>query len=148
MGHELGHRLVTALLLEHDPAARDAARPEVRARDPWDEAHGPRLICARCGHPISAGGWALEVAGAHGHSFVNPHGYLYRVGCFRHAPGCAPQGEAQSEYSWFPGYSWQIAVCGGCGAHLGWAFAGREPAFHGLILDRLTPQGPAGEGRS
>ncbi len=31
-------------------------------------------------------------------------------------------------------------MCRGCGAHLGWHFEGRDPAFHGLILDRLEAE--------
>lgn len=26
------------------------------------------------------------------------------------------------EFSWFPGYTWQLALCGQCNAHLGWKF--------------------------
>jgi hypothetical protein len=86
---------------------------------------------------VTSPAWALAVAGAHEHRFVNPHGFLFQVGCFREAPGCAPEGGEHEEYTWFPGWRWQIARCAGCAAHLGWAFVGRDPRFHGLVLDRL-----------
>jgi hypothetical protein len=133
------------LLLEHDAPA-DARRPEARTRDPWGGADGGLLLCARCAHPVTAGGWAREVAGRHDHSFVNPHGYLFRIGCFRLAPGCVPQGEELGEYTWFPGYRWQIAHCGGCDTHLGWGFAGSDDRFHGLVLECLVQQGPGEPG--
>ncbi len=134
-------------LLDKDaPAA--TKRPEAKLRDPWDGAEGGRLLCRRCGLAITASGWAREVAGAHEHSFVNPHGYLFRIGCFRRAPGCAPHGEEHAEYTWFPGYTWQMAQCGRCSVHLGWGFRGRSDAFHGLVLDRLVREarGEPGEG--
>lgn len=124
-------------LLEHDAPA-STRRPQARAEDPWSGAEGGRLLCARCGHPVTALGWARDVAGGHHHSFVNPHGYLYRIGCFGLAPGCTPRGEVVAEYTWFPGYAWQIAHCGGCDTHLGWGFVGRADRFHGLVLDRLV----------
>ena len=134
------------LLDEHAPAGVLGTR--VRPVDPWDEAEGSRLLCGKCGHAITVAGWSLQVAGAGEHSFVNPHGYLYRIGCFRLAPGCVPWGEEHAEYSWFPGTTWQIAHCGGCGAHLGWSFPGTDTRFHGLILDRLVQEarGAGGEG--
>ena len=63
---------------------------------------------------------------------------MYRIGCFRRAPGCAQAGEPTFEYTWFPGHSWRLALCAGCRAHLGWAFQGGQDAFFGLILDRLV----------
>ncbi len=134
-----------ALLLDERAPVR-GVRTEDRVDDPWHRARGRRLLCARCGAAITAAGWARELGGSHEHSFVNPHGYLYRIGCFVEAPGCAPHGDEVAEYTWFPGYSWQIAQCAGCAAHLGWGFRGRDDGFHGLILDRLVPENPGAEG--
>jgi hypothetical protein len=126
-------------LLERDAPER-SARTRTRGRDPWGASRGPRLLCVRCGHPITAGGWARAVGEAHEHSFVNPHGYLYRIGCFEQAPGCVPEGDEHPEYSWFEGYTWQLAQCGGCRSHLGWAFRRAGDRFHGLILDRVVQE--------
>mgnify|MGYP006971707542 CR=1 FL=1 len=126
------------LLDSADPAGRD--KPATRVRDPWDDAEGGRLLCRFCGSEVTARGWACPVQGCHEHSFVNPHGYLYRIACFRLAPGCVPWGPEIAEYSWFPGATWQIAHCAGCGSHLGWSFRTQEERFHGLIMDRLVEQ--------
>ncbi len=101
------------------------------------------LICASCGERITSIRERLEMNGTHAHTFTNPHGFTFDIGCFRNAPGCKPFGEATEEWTWFQGYAWRVAVCGGCGAHLGWGY---EPAptdpdargFFGLILDRLS----------
>ena len=81
------------------------------------------------------------MAGSHAHRFTNPVGYVYEIGCFRAAPGCGHVGEFIAEHTWFAGYSWQIAVCGGCGEHLGWRYRGAEAGmFYGLITGRLVSE--------
>ena len=82
-------------------------------------------------------------AGRHQHTCINPSGYVYRIACFRTAPGCVGAGAWSTFYSWFRGYAWQIACCGACSMHLGWAFEPDDPAedappFWGLIVDRIT----------
>lgn len=47
-----------------------------------------------------------------------------------------PQGEASAEFTWFPGYQWQIVLCTVCRSHLGWLFSA-DQAFFGLIANRL-----------
>lgn len=104
-----------------------------------------RLFCAACGALVTLGRWRVWVQEDHEHTFFNPAGQVFRIGCFREAPGARPVGPPSSEFSWFRGYRWQVAVCGGCRAHLGWLFtgAGAPPAFFGLILERLTAKGRA-----
>ncbi len=92
---------------------------------------------------ITALFWRLAVAGSHQHVFANPHGHVFEIGCFTAAPGCAAVGLPTSDFSWFPGMIWQVAVCGACGRHLGWRYVqGDGGVFFGLILDRLrqTPE--------
>lgn len=98
---------------------------------------GRRLVCVRCGYSITTEDARIEKNGLHEHSQVNPHGFVWRFGCFAAAPGCAPSSGPSTEFSWFPGYAWQIESCRGCYLHLGWRFLG-EDTFHGLILDRLV----------
>ena len=87
-----------------------------------------------------------SVAGQVLHHRTNPAGVAFTFGCFSAAPGAEPVGEATGRHSWFPGYAWRLALCWGCGTHLGWQFEGAEPTFFGLILDRLTTRrGAAGE---
>lgn len=129
----------------HPLALRDAAtRPPPTAR-PADidaavrRAHGG-LRCVACRRDVTDRDAAIAVHGAHDHHFVNPHGHAFHVGIFKDAPGCALVGPPTDFYSWFPGLAWRFAVCGGCHAHLGWAF-GAAPEFFALILDRLCDAG-------
>ncbi|MBI1731367.1 MAG: hypothetical protein HYR49_01185 [Gammaproteobacteria bacterium] len=95
------------------------------------------LRCRACGWLITTETARCAVGGAHEHQRTNPAGFEFRFGCFRDAPGCGRIGPASGEHTWFAGCVWRIAVCGGCGEHLGWAFSGAD-TFYGLILDRLV----------
>lgn len=81
--------------------------------------------------------------GAHVHLFTNPAGFVYEIGCFASAPGCSHVGSIEDAFSWFPGWSWQIATCAACGVHLGWRYcssgsSGSSGAqFHGVIVAAL-----------
>ena len=116
--------------------------------DQWLERHkaresgGRRIRCARCGHTVSTAEQRIDRAGAHAHRFENPAGLSFRIGCFRHAPGCRCVGEATLEWTWFPGHAWTVAVCRQCGAHLGWGYGPGATGddFFGLILDRLADE--------
>lgn len=53
-----------------------------------------------------------------------------------------------TEFSWFPGYAWQIAVCNSCSTHIGWKFLAltknlKPKAFFGLSCKSLIvlPEG-------
>lgn len=96
------------------------------------------LRCKACKHKITTHTETINVSGAHQHTFANPNGIVFEIGCFKIAPGCRHTGPFTPEFSWFPGYSWQISVCGSCLTHLGWRFVSAEnDFFYGLILDRL-----------
>ncbi len=98
-----------------------------------------RLYCIACKHSITSHGQRAEVQGAHQHTCANPRQINYHIGCFRQAPGCIEIGETTEEYTWFAGYAWQVALCGGCGTHLGWLFQRRgADRFYGLILAQLA----------
>jgi len=92
------------------------------------------LRCAVCDHRITDRGYRIEHSGAHEHTFVNPHGIVHTIGCYSSAPGCAHVGDIVETFSWFPGFSWQIAICGNCQTHMGWVFRCGDEQFHGLIL--------------
>jgi len=99
---------------------------------------GKFILCRRCHQVITSPDERIEMQGAHQHTFANPHGIVYHIGCFKSAAGCGYAGSASDEFSWFKGYSWRVAVCGSCLLHLGWLFIspGSE-SFNGLILDHL-----------
>jgi len=117
-----------------------AAPAKGRAPRPADEEERRRaaaICCAACGHRITTDEERMAINGAHDHQCVNPAGYLFHIGCFATAPGCSARGEPTSEFSWFPGYSWNYAHCGACNQHLGWCFQAGVSRFWGLILARL-----------
>ncbi|MBU1171045.1 MAG: hypothetical protein KKD44_15915 [Proteobacteria bacterium] len=98
---------------------------------------GEFLLCRACMGLVTSASEKIEVNGAHTHSFANPHGLFFDIGCFCHAPGCAYSSESSYEFTWFAGFHWQIAVCRACMAHLGWLFTSSGRRFNGLILDKL-----------
>jgi hypothetical protein len=103
-------------------------------------------FCRYCGTIITSDAQRIERDGEFRHTFANPGGYVFGIGCFGHAPGCVEAGDYTGEHTWFAGFEWCYAVCSGCTSHLGWRYRrsarAREEAFHGLILDRLiAPEG-------
>jgi len=102
------------------------------------DANDPFILCAACRRRITTRDMAAARSGAHRHVFCNPAGMVFRIGLYRHAPGCLTLESSSTEFTWFPGHVWRVACCRGCGTHLGWHFAAvSEDAFFGLILDRL-----------
>lgn len=96
------------------------------------------LICRRCGQLITSSTQRISVAGAHEHTFSNPDGIMFHIGCFGHVQGCLFSGELISQWSWFKGYQWQVTYCSECGLHLGWRFSSGEHVFHGLVLRNIS----------
>jgi hypothetical protein len=99
------------------------------------------IRCRQCRNVIASPEDRIIVQGSHQHTFANPHGIVFEIGCFSAVKGCGHMGPPSDEFSWFAGYSWRVAVCLICLTHLGWLFSspGKE-GFHGLILDRLITQ--------
>jgi hypothetical protein len=101
------------------------------SEDPW-------IRCRHCGNNIARASDRVAVQGAHLHTFANPHGLVFEIGCFREAAGCAMMGAATHEFTWFHGFRWRVAYCGRCLSHLGWKFTSDTGGqFFGLIVDRL-----------
>ena len=99
------------------------------------------IFCRQCRNRITSPAERIEIQGSHRHTFANPHGIVFEIGCFRAAKGCGHAGSASTDFSWFSDFSWRIAVCIQCLTHLGWLFASPDQGhFHGLILDRLITQ--------
>ncbi len=118
------------------PRKKELAPEDARGAVAEDEP-ARVVVCARCEARIADAAAKIEIAGRHVHTCVNPAGIVYRVACYRDAPGCACQGAPSTYFSWFAGYAWQVAVCARCGVHLGWAFVGQS-AFVGLIAERIV----------
>lgn len=97
----------------------------------------PFIRCRECLSPVTRNEDRISVNGAHSHTFANPAGIVYTIGCFRTAEGCGPVGPSSGEFTWFAGHHWRVAICRKCMAHLGWYFSGLDTGFWGLILDHL-----------
>src|SRR5262245_63046183 len=116
-------------------------RPSVEDRAGDDR--GRVLACARCATAVTTTAARRTMAGSHEHTFANPHGIVFRIGCFAEA-SCRAEGEPSRYWTWFPGFDWRTEWCLLCGQHLGWVFESAAARFHGLVLDRLVQGGPDG----
>jgi hypothetical protein len=96
------------------------------------------LVCKICGNTITSEAEGIEINGSHEHTFMNPGGFVFRIGCFFDAAGCAILGVPTVDYTWFPGFSWSCVICSTCLTHLGWHYRSEGKGFFGLILDQLV----------
>ena len=127
----------TLQFFERTPSDLTKVRIKKSTRDQPVSRENRALVCKACGHVITTDGERVSINGQHVHTRMNPGGFEFTFDCFREAPGCRQVGVPTYEHTWFAGYSWQIAVCGGCGEHLGWFFRNQD-GFYGLIEDRLA----------
>lgn len=103
-----------------------------------EEGKEPCIICRFCSHVITTPDTMMDIDGGHCHTFTNPLGVTYSIGCFSAAKGCVNTGDPTLEFTWFPGFAWEYALCGNCRSHLGWYYRSGESGFYGLILNNLT----------
>jgi hypothetical protein len=105
-------------------------------------ASGPEkyILCRQCTQLITTSNEKISVHGSHCHTFANPHGVVFDIGCFQSVTGCGHAGPPSDEFTWFKGFRWRIAVCGMCLTHLGWLFMSDSGgnSFHGLIRNRIV----------
>ena len=87
--------------------------------------------------------FAMSAAGA-AQTFLNPHGFVHEVVTLRWAQHLSVAGPPTTEFTWYPGYAWEIAWCDRCAAHVGWSFTAVddvEPArFWGLRRDSIVEE--------
>lgn len=129
--------MATLVLQFFDVSSKQSKEIEQSLQQETRAQREPSLLCRLCEHLITTESERTEVNGEHLHTCRNPAGFEFTFGCFRQAPGCNAIGKAAYEHTWFAGYSWQIAVCAGCGEHLGWCFR-HSDVFFGLIIDKLV----------
>ena len=84
-------------------------KDEVEEYDSKDKEY---ILCRQCRRIITTPAERIDVQGVHRHTFANPQGIIYEIGCFRAATGCVYAGPATTEWSWFAGYSWRVSVLG------------------------------------
>jgi hypothetical protein len=126
-------------LLERDERGRPVRERLRRSRGESLSGEDAPLVCAACGAAITHRRNAIDVAGAHEHTFVNPAGIIFPIRCFRAAPGCRELGTFTEEFSWFPGFAWRYAFCAACREHLGWVYAAAAGGvFYGFIAEKLV----------
>ena len=120
----------------------DESVPDVDDQLQEDTDIGRSLLCRECLKTVTYEKERIEIHGSHHHTFANPHGIVYEIGCFRSAVGCVYAGRPTGEFTWFRGYRWRIAYCHSCMAHLGWLFVSQSHhQFNGLVLNRLVDSG-------
>lgn len=124
-------------LLLLDPARRKEGKTARSASPERADGTARRILCRACRTELSdrEAVFAMRTAGATG-VFVNPHGFLHEVLTVRRAVNVLPAGMPTAEFTWFPGYAWEIVLCATCHEHVGWQFTAsleREPSlFWGL----------------
>jgi hypothetical protein len=96
-----------------------------------------KVFCRNCLSEIADKDDIIEIEGSAVHYKRNPAGIYFSVICFSKAAGINIAGEYTDEFTWFNGYRWSIALCRGCGYHLGWHYTGTG-SFYGLISGRIT----------
>lgn len=130
-------RAGTVRFFERTPSSLTKLRVKKSTREETANKEKRVLVCKACGHNITTDEDRISINGLHVHTRINPGGFEYTFDCFREASGCRQVGPASYEFTWFAGHCWQVAVCGGCGEHLGWFFRNGS-VFYGLIEGRLV----------
>ncbi len=117
------------------PSAPELVEEEAPEQAPEEEEY---ILCRQCRQAITRPAERITVQGSHQHTFANPHGIVFEIGCFKIAQGCGYAGSPSTEFTWFNGYAWRVSFCIMCLTHLGWVFiADSGDSFHGFILDRI-----------
>lgn len=80
---------------------RDAPSQDILAAS-WEK--DIEYFCAHCGAPVTKGRWEMAINGGFEHVFFNPAGIVFRVLCFKEAPGAIALGAASGQFTWFRGY--------------------------------------------
>lgn len=105
---------------------------------PEKKENKKNILCKTCGKMITSDEEGIAINGSHEHTFMNPRGLVFHIGCFSGADNCHIMGAPTGEYTWFPGFLWCYVVCTGCLTHLGWHYQSGGGGFFGLILDHLV----------
>ncbi|XP_055534051.1 protein cereblon-like [Wyeomyia smithii] len=98
------------------------------------------FLCAKCDLWIAdyADMFAMSNQGVSS-SYCNPSGFVHEtLTVYQTQPNVIrTTTKPSTEFSWFPGYSWQIAICNVCSIHIGWKFVATKRSlkprkFYGL----------------
>ncbi len=142
--NKYGFKPVLTLTIDREYFLKGEASGEIYSSIEDEDRDEPNdkerlILCAECSQAITGDSERIEVNGSHEHTFINPCGLIFQIGCFCRVFGTNISVEATEQWSWFKGYSWRIVCCARCGTHLGWAYMSRGgKRFFGMILSRLS----------
>ena len=105
------------------------------------------LCCRNCGETLAQQSdiFSMCKEGPQG-SYVNPGGYVHETLTLYKVKNILYIGQPSTEYSWFPGYAWQICQCSYCDSHLGWRFTASSSKklhpkkFYGISRRSIRPK--------
>ena len=131
--------LVTGFALRAEEDQKPLSKPTSETHPDTTPSEEERwIVCRQCRQRLTRPSERTDINGSHTHTFANPSGMVFEIGCFRLVSGLQFIGPPSYEFPWFAGHSWQIVICSVCQTHLGWYFRGQGAyQFFGLILDRL-----------
>lgn len=107
------------------------------------------FLCKRCRNKIAMYNDIFAMSkDAVNANYCNPAGYVHETLTVNKTFESAVQmvDRPSTEFSWFPGYAWQIAICKKCFTHVGWKFMAvnnrnlRPRTFFGLSCKSLIVQ--------
>lgn len=128
------HESVLFFVSDSDKKKKKATKIKEESREKEEKY----ILCKQCENKITLPDQQIEVSGEFEHTFLNPGGHVFRIGCFQSADGCVALGVPTAEWTWFEGFEWQAAICNQCYVHLGWFYRSlSDQNFFGLILDML-----------
>lgn len=120
---------MTERLLEENATSGAIGTPaSVRQPKQTTRDDSGKITCRLCSAELSRMSEVFTAPGSDGarQVFANPTGRVFEVLTVLRANGALALGEGTSEFTWFAGYTWRIAVCSRCGHHIGWAFAAAD----------------------
>ena len=94
-------------------------------------------LCAWCLNRVANEKDRFAFNGKDEFTFSNPEGIRFEFITFSQTLGCRESGVPTLDNTWFPGHAWSYCLCGRCGQHLGWHYAGQHD-FAGLIKNRIV----------
>ncbi|XP_035442906.1 protein cereblon [Spodoptera frugiperda] len=103
------------------------------------------LCCSSCMAQIARKEHIFPMSSEGVHSnYTNLGGYMHDILTVSEACNVETNGAPSAEYSWFPGYTWTVALCANCMVHVGWRFEAmkrslRPSQFYGLCRNYVQP---------
>ena len=126
------------MLLFYDSKLEGIIKEKISKKLQQDKKEDPAIRCKFCEYNITTKDSIISINGSHDHTFTNPSGIKFHIGCFNKATGCQNAGNATYDCTWFPEYNWCFTLCSNCLTHLGWYYKSKtDNSFYGLILERL-----------